>query len=96
MRQIITVCRDITEKKLTEKAIRDTHERYHNLIENAPLGIASFTPEGKILEVNTMFLAIFGAPSVEAIRQLNVLTSPSLLEAGFAQDVRQCWRRASQ
>ncbi len=90
VRQIITVVRDITEKKLTEKAIRDTHERYHNLIENAPLGIASFTPEGKILEVNTMFLAIFGAPSVEAIRQLNVLTSPSLLEAGFAQDVQQC------
>ena len=90
VRQIITVIRDITEKKLTEKAISETHARYHNLIENAPLGIASFNTEGKILEANTMFIAIFGASSVEAVRQLNMFTSPPLVEARIAQDVRQC------
>ncbi|GAK57814.1 multi-sensor signal transduction histidine kinase [Candidatus Vecturithrix granuli] len=90
VRQIITVIRDITEKKLTEKAISESHARYHNLIENAPLGIASFNTEGKILEANTMFIAIFGAPSVEAVHQLNMFTSSTLVEAGIAQDVQQC------
>lgn len=88
--KISTLHHEMAENTAAEKAVRETNERYRNLIENAPLGIASFDVEGRILDVNTMFVAIFGAPSVESVCQMNVLTSSALLDAGIAQDARQC------
>jgi PAS domain S-box-containing protein len=78
------------ERVQTEEALRENEERYRNLIENAPLGIISIDAQGNIIDVNSMLVAMFGSPSAEALREINFLTFPSLIEAGIAGDFRHC------
>jgi PAS domain S-box-containing protein len=78
------------ERIRAEEALRENEERYRNLVENALLGIISIDTQGHVIDVNPMLTAMLGSPSAEAIREINFLTLPSLIEAGIAGDFRQC------
>lgn len=56
----IGVVRDITERKLTEEALRRSEEKFRGIFENAPLGIFQTTFEGKLLGANATALRMFG------------------------------------
>ena len=58
-------------KNELEQKLRASELRYRTLFENAPLGIALVTPEGKILNCNDFMLHKTGYSEAE-IRQLNV------------------------
>jgi len=77
----------VIERKQAEEALQESEERYRRLVENAPLGILSADPQGRIVAVNPALLAMLGSPSVEATRQINMLTFPPLVEAGIAGDM---------
>jgi PAS domain S-box-containing protein len=49
---ILSLARDITERKRAEEALRENEERYHKLFENANDAIATFTLDGTITSVN--------------------------------------------
>ena len=49
---ILSINRDITDRKLQERALRQSEERYRNLFETMNQGVVYQTPEGKILSVN--------------------------------------------
>lgn len=52
---------DITERKLTEKALKRSEERFKAMFEEAPLGIAIFDPlNGNAYQVNGRFAGIVG------------------------------------
>ncbi|MCJ7654719.1 MAG: PAS domain S-box protein, partial [Dehalococcoidia bacterium] len=59
------VCRDITERKQAEEAIRRSEQNFHDSIENSPLGIRILDKEGKTLYANRALLDIWGYNSVE-------------------------------
>jgi PAS domain S-box-containing protein len=84
------VLADITDEKLAQEKLRESEERYRRLVENAPLGILSMDPSGKVIDVNSRVLSILGSPSAEATRAINMLTFPPLVEAGIAGNFRLC------
>jgi PAS domain S-box-containing protein len=49
---VLSICRDITERKRMDEALRDSEKRYHTLFEQSPDGILLIDTEGKIIEFN--------------------------------------------
>ena len=73
--------RDITERKQAEEALRESEERYRNLLELAPVGIA-VQVEGKIVFTNTAGAQIIGAQSPEEItgRDISTIIHPDYVD----------------
>lgn len=82
--------RDITERKLTEKELKESEEKYRTLFDEAPIGILTCDVNGNILNVNTSALKLLGSPSKEATKKINLLTFPLLMKAGISADYKKC------
>ncbi len=52
--------RDVTERKQTEDALREMRDRFRGIFENAPIGVAMVTLEGRYLQVNRSLCEILG------------------------------------
>jgi PAS domain S-box-containing protein len=57
---------DITDRKRADDALRETEERYHNLLDVAPVGIA-VQSEGRIVFTNPAGLKLLGAESFDQL-----------------------------
>ncbi len=51
---------DITEQRQTEKALRESEEKYRSIFENAVEGIFQSTPDGRFLSANPALARMYG------------------------------------
>ena len=63
--QILALCRDITERKMAEEAVRESEGKFRSIFENAPIGIFQSTIEGRLLTVNSAAVRMFRYDSLE-------------------------------
>src|ERR687898_1838945 len=65
-RLILASARDITERKRSEEELKESEERFKRLAEATFEGVA-ITQDGKVVETNASFAAMFGYESSEVI-----------------------------
>lgn len=82
---------DITQRKLAEAALRESEEKYKNLVEATDTGYIIIDAEGRVLDANAEYVRLTGRKSLEDILGHNVLewTAPHDLERN-AEEVRKC------
>ncbi len=83
-RFVVSLARDIADRKRAEDALRESEERFRGTFENAAVGIAHTDATGRFLRVNETFCTILGYPR-EALyqRTFQDLTYPDDLAASL-------------
>ncbi|HZU01159.1 MAG TPA: histidine kinase N-terminal 7TM domain-containing protein, partial [Ktedonobacteraceae bacterium] len=73
----LIVLNDITEHKRAERALRESEERFRNIFEEAPIGMAVVGLDGTLLQVNKAFCEMLGYCEQELMaHNLSTITHP--------------------
>ena len=72
------LCRDISERKRAEEALRESEEKFRCIYEEAPVGIELYDGEGTLLDVNKACLDIFGISDVKKFIRIKLFENPNL------------------
>jgi PAS domain S-box-containing protein len=81
---------DITERKRSEEAVRESEARYRELVNNAVYGIYWVSPDGTLLDTNPALVRMLGYDSIESLiatRDTGILfCDPAMREHVLTQD----------
>ena len=80
--QILTLCRDITQRKRAEEALRESERKYRELVENANSIILRWGPDGRVTFLNEFGQQFFGYKEQEICGRHVIGTIVPETEAG--------------
>ncbi|WP_416676819.1 PAS domain S-box protein [Egbenema bharatensis] len=79
---------DLTEQKRAEAAVRQSEIRFRTLIEQSPLSIQIFTPDGRTIQVNRAWETLWGV-TLDHLADYNILQDEQLIAKGLMPYIQQ-------
>jgi len=64
---VLAIVLDISERKKTEEALRESERRHREFMERSPVGIYRSTPDGRVLFANDALIEMLGCDSFEEL-----------------------------
>lgn len=90
---------DISESRRREQALAEAEDRFRSAFDNAPIGMALVSPDGRFIKVNGALCDLTGYSETDLLRRsFQAITHPDDLDADLAhvQDVLADRRRSYQ
>lgn len=66
---LVSLIRDITERKRVEAALRDSEEHFRRIFEDAPIGIGLVSPDFRLVQVNRALAEMLGRSVADLVGQ---------------------------
>ena len=80
---VLAVVNDVTERRRTERALRESEATFSGAFTHSPIGTALVSPEGRWLRINPAFCQLIGYSEAELLdRTFQDITHPEDLEIG--------------
>lgn len=74
--KIFGTVQEITEQKLAENALRESEEKFRGIYEQTPIAIQLYDKAGKLIDVNSQTLQIYGLKDKKPILGYEMWSSP--------------------
>jgi PAS domain S-box-containing protein len=91
-RELIHVMETIIDHKKVEKALKQSQQRYRILINQLPLAIEIFKPNGELLNVNKAFELLWNIKESDVVGNYNVLENPHIQKMGMLPKVKELFK----
>jgi len=79
---VVSIGRDITQRKQAEEALRESEERFRAIFERAAIGISLVDREGRYIETNPVFQTMLGYSKEE-------LRGMAFIDITYSDDVKE-------
>ena len=78
--ELVILTLDITDAVTAHKALDEQEKLLRNIIQNAPVGIEIYNLRGRLIDINSCDLEMFGVKDPGKIRGLNLFDNPNFPE----------------
>lgn len=92
-RRYVTVVRDVTDEQRAARALQDSEERFRQLFELAPVGLALTESDGHFLAVNRHWIQLFGY-TLEDLPHTERWWECAYPDPAYREKARATWTRA--
>ncbi len=85
------IAEDITEKKLIEVELRQSDERYKQMMLQSPAVMELYDMSGLQIDVNTAYEELWGFPASTTVNNFNVLKSKEVVDTGLIHFINRAY-----